>query len=316
MASIEAELADDPVHIPTTTPQPCRLSAAGNAALLKTKNLIPPLNSPTDGCISLPRATKTANSSPTPSTRKMPASDDSSLDKTLLEQIDRMIKASSKTVRSDIASLEASTSTKIDDISSKLSSRLSKAEKDLSQLGTQIAASREEVEGLRTQVSRHEASIPALVEAAVTAKLATAPNTNQVGRRPRQIPPGFAPGDGNRFSNAVKEERYWEARWSLQLWPVAGDDLRQGVADFLTEKLRCPPGRVSPLDLEVERVLARPDAPAQDQVVVKFPSVCLRDEIKSLRKNLSGHNRSVGMQLEPPYFCDPITRLSKDSRFN
>ena len=300
LASIEAELSDIPAHTPVTAPQPRRLSAAGNAALLKTKNLIPPLNSPTDRRISLPRASKSANS-PAP-TKKMPASDDTSRDKILLEQIDRMIKASSETVRSDIASLEASTSTKIDDLSSKLSSRLSKAEKDLSQLGTQIAASREEVERLKTQIDRHEASVPSLVEAAVTARLATAPNTSTIGRRPRQIPPGFAPGDGNRLSAAVREERYWEARRSLRLWPVTGEDLRQGVADFLMGKLRCPPGRVDLAELEVERVLARPDAPAQDQVVVKFPSVRLRDEIKSLGKNLGGHDRSVGMQLEPPDF--------------
>ena len=190
----------------------------------------------------------------------MPTTDDSSSDKTLLEQIDLMIKASSETVRSNIASMETSTSRKIDNLSSKLSSHLTKAEEDLSQLGIQIAASREDVKSLKTKVERQEASIPTLSEAAVATKLASVPSSNPIGRRPRQLPPGFAPGDGNRLSTAVREERYWEARRSLCLWLVVGNDLRQATIVFLIDKLRSPPGKFDPLDLEVERVLARPDA--------------------------------------------------------
>ena len=232
--------------------------------------------------------------------------DDTARDKSLLEQINAMIKASSNTVRNDIATSEVNTGRRIDDLSTKLNSRLAKAEKDLSQLANQIVASKEEVQDLKTRVLRQESSLPVLIEAAVTKKLDQAINgAPPGGRRPRQIPPQFAPNDGNSMRADVKEERYWEARRSLRVWPVVGDDLKMATIQFCVDKLRCPASRIEVSNIEVSRAIARPDAAAQDQVVVTFDSVRLRDEIKSLGKNLSGQTRSIGMQLEPPDYLRP-----------
>ena len=298
LASIEDEasfLSSQPAAAPT----PRRLSAANKAALLKAKNLIPPLNPPTDRRTSLPRASKIVSAVPAPTSKKMP--DDAARDKTLLEQIDLMIRASSDKVRNDIASLESSTSKKIDDLSNKLTSRLNKAEKDLSQLGIQIAETRQEVEELKTKNERREAHLHALVDEVVAKRLTSVPPpAGAIGRRPRQIPPQFGPNDGNSTPVDVKEERYWEARRSLRLWPITGENLCTAVLQFLTEKLLCPTGKVTEADFTVERVISRPGQAAQDQAVVKFGSVRLRDEIKSLGRNLSGQDRSIGMQLEPP----------------
>ena len=297
LASIEAEESFLDSQFPPTTPTPTpsrRYSASSRAAVLKAQNLIPPLNPPSDRRTSLPRASKIVAA--VPPKKKMPT-DDATRDKSLLEQIDLMIRTSSETVRKDIAGLESSTAKKIDDLSSKLSTRLAKAEKDLSQLGNQIASSRDELEALKTRAERQEASIPRMIEEAVAKKLSS---KDLPGRRPRQIPPVFGPNDGNRQQIEVKEERYWEARRSLRLWPVPGDDLPAAVMDFLSERLRCPRGKVSTADFETERVIARPDSSAQDQVIVRFISVRLRDEIKSLGKNLGGLDKTVGMQLEPP----------------
>ena len=293
LASIEDEASFLSGQPTTTAPTPRRLSAASKAALLKAKNLIPPLNLPSDRRASLPRATKIVAAVPLPA-NKMP--DDASRDKTLLEQIDLMIKSSSERVRKDIALLESNTAKKIDDLSTKLTSRLNKAEKDLSQLGIQVADTRQEIDTIRTRTERQEALLPSLVEEAVAKKLSSVP----AGRRPRQIPPPFTPRDSNSLPLDVREERYWEARKSLRLWPVKGETLTESVVRFLVEKLLCPIGKVSEADFTAERVISRPDNAVQDQVVVKFSSVRLRDEIKSLGKNLGGHDRTVGMQLEPP----------------
>ena len=231
LASIENE-ASFLSSQPATTPTPRRLSAASKAALLKAKNIIPPLNPPTDRRTSLPRATKIVTALPAPASKKMP--DDSTRDKTLLEQIDLMIKSSSDRVRSDIAALESNTSKKIDDLSSKLTSHLNKAEKDLSQLGIQIAETRQEVEELKTRNERREAQLHSFVDEAVAKKLTSGPfSTGTSGIRPRQIPPPFGPNDGNSAPADVKEERYWEAHKSLRLWPIAGENLGKAVLQFL-----------------------------------------------------------------------------------
>ena len=53
---------------------------------------------------------------------------------------------------------------------------------------------------------------------------------------------------------------------------------------------------------DVTKVVPRPDAEARDKVVVRFSSVRLRDEIKSLTQNLDGTDRLTGVQIEPPDF--------------
>lgn len=52
--------------------------------------------------------------------------------------------------------------------------------------------------------------------------------------------------------------------------------------------------------MEISKITSRPGADQQDQVVVKFASIRLRDEIKAMGRNLDGKDRKIGLQLEPP----------------
>ena len=301
LASIEAE-EDFLSGTPPVSGR--RLSAAGNAQALKSRNLIPPLNPTSDRRISLPHASKlvSATSPASPTVVNMPPTQDpNSKDKALLGQIELMIKASSDRVRQDIADFETSSSKRLDELSGKLTARLSKAETDLSKLGTQIAAARGDVDILKQKLDQTENALPDMIEAAVARKMIDSGPTPS-GRRPRPQAAPLALVDNSLPAINVKEARYWEARRSLRLSPVPGDDIALAVISFLTEKLRSPPGRLSARNFEASRVIGRPDSPAQDQVVVVFDTVRLRDEIKSLGRNLSGLGRSVGMQLEPPDF--------------
>ena len=204
-----------------------------------------------------------------------------------------MIKTSSERVRKDIADSENSTGRKIDELSSKLTTRLSKAEKTLTQLSTQIATSREEVETLRERMNMTEKLLPDIVDAAVAKRLArTAP-----GRRPRSGAP-----EEVQASADLKESRYWEARRTLKMWPIVGDNLPTAVLNFVTSTLGCPPGRLTESDFTATRALSRPGSLVQNQVLVRFRTASLRDEIKSLGKKLGGSDQGTGMQLDPPDF--------------
>ena len=96
------------------------------------------------------------------------------------------------------------------------------------------------------------------------------------------------------------EDKYWLARRTLRLWPVVGENVQKAVVSFLEEKLACPAGRVAEADFEAKRVYSPPDLTAQNQVVVTFSTIALRDEVKSMTKNLRGTDRNTGVQIEPP----------------
>ena len=102
--------------------------------------------------------------------------------------------------------------------------------------------------------------------------------------------------------STAEEEKYWVARRTLRVWPVPGEDrdLKSALLDFLATKLLCPPGRVTQTDFEVKRAYSPPEMTAQNQVIVTFATIALRDEIKSMARNLRGADRSVGIQIEPP----------------
>lgn len=163
----------------------------------------------------------------------------------------------------------------------------------LDQIDAMIKASsnrvRQDIAGLEISTGK---------KAAVAKKLETK-GTGKTERRPRQIPPTFSPNDNNHVPAERKEERYWEARRSLRMWPVIGEDLKKAVIQFLTEKMQCPIGRLAEDDINMKRTLSRPEANAQEQVRIKFSSVRLGDEFKALARNLAGQDK-VGVQLEPP----------------
>ena len=275
-----------------------RLSAAGSASKLKEKNLIPPLNTPTSRRVSLPRASKCVLiSAPAATNSKMPsekpqtaAQKDPSA--AILDRMETMFRG----LREDIGKSEANTGKKIDELSDRLSARLTRAEKDLSKLGTDMATTRQELDSLREKIDVQERSIPSLIEAAISSRPRQADPESRTGRRPR--------GLGNhRMTNVEKEEKYWDARASLRMWPITGPDTAAAVVNFISEKLQCPEGMVNITDIvAITKVVPRPGAEARDQVVARFSSVRLRDEIKALTRNLDGTDRLTGVQIEPPDF--------------
>ena len=211
--------------------------------------------------------------------------------------LDRM-EAMFKGLREDIAKSEGNTGKKIDELSHKLSTRLSKAEKDLSVLGAEVTATRGELDSLRSKIDNQQAAIPDMIETALQRKL-KARRTDKAD----PDPPGRRPRSLGVLDGGDKEEKYWDARASLRMWPIAGPDLASAVIEFLTSKLQCPPGMVDVTDVVgITKIVPRPCAYACDQVVVRFSSVRLRDEIKSLTRNLDGTDKLTGVQIEPPDF--------------
>ena len=281
-----------------------RLSAAGRASKLKEKNLIPPLNSPTDRRISLPRASKTPSNSPASSkkTVKPPLTNDMPTGKappepSVLEDIRSLISG----VRTDIASSEERMSKRFDDLSVKLSARIDKTEAELSSLGTQVARTRAEIEATRKRVDDRDKTLPQMIEQIVNQKLETGGRPTPRGGRGQAPRPLRAPDNSVERAHRSRdlEHKYYEARRSLRIWPVAGENLAVGVKEFLIEKLLCGED-VNLEECTIRRVNSASDSEVKNQVVVTFPSIAMRDEIKSLGRNLRGGGRATGLQIEPP----------------
>ena len=287
---------------PLSTPTaPRRLSAAGRAAQLKTGNLIPPLHTPSDRRISLPRAcAQKPVVSPSPSagsvSQDMPA--DKNGDRSALEELKGLIKG----LATDMARTEASMVQKIDDLSGQVSERLGKAETGIANLSKQVTDVKSELDSLKESNAEQDRRLPMLVERLVTKKLADSqsqPRGRGQAPRPLQRVEGTleVPSQHQRSNT---DDKYWEARRSLRIWPITGDDLKSAVMTFIKDKLLGPAGVLTPDNITVTRVLSPQGADAQDQVIVVFSSARLRDDIKALSRNLRGSGRGVGLQLEPP----------------
>ena len=218
-------------------------------------------------------------------------------DQALLDKLEQMISG----VRGDIAKSEANTAAridaKLDDLSSSLSTRLSGAEATLSSFGGEMSRMKGDLMAMRNKVDTQARSLSSVVENIVERKLAARPGVKP-GTSPRAIsaqpaPPAIAAN--NNFEN-----KYWQARRSLRIWPIPGPDLVASTMTFLHEKLRLPRGKVNPSDMEVVGVSSTSASEIVDQAIVTFGSVRLRDEVKSAARNLAGTDRKTGLQLEAP----------------
>ena len=320
-----------------STARPRRLSAARGATYLKDKSLIParpgrnrklsltgPAPTPVaptpveDGCdnVSLPAAVDPETSPRGPVTRsgrkrkltggdavdrkaKMAGNRSQSSGLGLDEDpvLQRMA-AMFKEVRGDIAKSEESTvrqiDKKIEGLSTKLTTRLDRAENDLSKLGSQVADTRSEMEIMR---GRTESSVAAMQKRidAIQKQLAPVPPTSgRTSPGPRLTGANAAPIG----TSARNEERYWNARRSLRIWPCRGPDYDKSVREFLGIMLKMAADRISSMEFTVSSL--PPLREQVDQVVVTFVTVAQRDEVKALSRNLAGHDRSAGTQIEPP----------------
>ena len=218
----------------------------------------------------------------------------------VLEQLREMLKEM-KEVREDVKRSDTNTSTKIDTLSIKVTDRLNKAELSVKCLSQDMAAVKADLSMVKKKADDSK-RIEKIVGDLVDKKL-RAPPPREGLRRPR---PPFLTGanlvPALRGPESGREEDYLLARRSLKLWPVVGESLKAAVVEFLESKLLLPSGRIAPDSLSVTEVYSPPDAPAQNQVLVRFDNARMRDEVKALGKNLNGRDQTIGIQIEVPDF--------------
>ena len=274
-----------------------RLSAAGSATKLKDKALIdarPPLTRlsfserpPATSIFDPPEPVHT--STPAPRKRKMSSDSDSADGKrrrskkgdgSLLREITALIKGSEERMVGKIDE-------KIDVMTDKLTKRLDNAEKDVKKMGRNLKELKGEVVSLSSQVERDKESLPALVEKMVADKVAG------MGRpQPRR-----QPSTDRRQSSEDKQDKYYEARRSLRIWPLM--DLSEDVVrDFLVTKLGLSQARSEALDFRSKRLASSRRGDPEYQALVTFSDSRQRDEVKSCARNLV--DRTVGVQMDPP----------------
>ena len=205
-------------------------------------------------------------------------------DKAILDRLESMITG----VRSDIAKSEANTAaridSKLDDLSVKLTGRLSSAESTLATLGSDVARMQNDILTMKKKSDVQARSLSTVVEDIVARKLVANP-----------APPRPTTSTATSF-----EQKYWEARRSLRIWPISGPNLVDSLLDFFHGRLKLQPGRIRREEVSISPVTSAGPASVRDQVVVVFDTIRARDEVKSAARNLGGSDRSVGLQLEAP----------------
>lgn len=186
---------------------------------------------------------------------------------------------------------------KINRLAASLETRLERSEKAVADAQSEIA---------RICADTGEGNLRRLVNDA----LSDAGGGDTLGRRPRKA--GRAPGAMPRTrsespptagpsSNSSRDDRFWEARKQLRVWPVPHDkDLHVGTLNFLREKLKVADSKLEHIHFVVKPINSRPTNEAQDQVIITYDSIRTRDEIRAKASNLDGRDRKVGCQLEPP----------------
>ena len=221
----------------------------------------------------------------------------STTDSAVLDQLKEMMKEV-REVREDVNRAEVGTAARIDSLSKKMTDRLNKAELGVKCLSKDVAAVKSDIVRVRKTAAEESVRLEKLIGETVEKKLGTRPD---LGRRPRTsrtlTGANLIPLDGpNR-----REDDYMSARKSLKIWPVVGPDLADAAIAFMVTRLTMKPGRIDPATLKVTELQTGPDSSIKSQVLVEFPSVRLRDEVKALARNLKG-SADAGIQMEVPDF--------------
>ena len=98
-----------------------------------------------------------------------------------------------------------------------------------------------------------------------------------------------------------REERFWECRMSLRLWPVQGAT-RESLCGYLTDKLRMDEAFVRD-DLGEVKIRKHLDPRGnKHEVYVTFETKEIRDAIKAKAHHLADHPDTAGMRLHLPNF--------------
>ena len=106
--------------------------------------------------------------------------------------------------------------------------------------------------------------------------------------------------DSNMDGERRRENKFWQCRRSLRLWPIKRVDVT-GVKEFLMEKLdmdeRFVEHDMGPV--VVRRSVERKQK-NKDEVCVEFENKQIRDLIKAQGPNLAKHREEAGMRLQIP----------------
>ena len=96
-----------------------------------------------------------------------------------------------------------------------------------------------------------------------------------------------------------QEERFWECRRSLRLWPVPGAT-REKLEDYLEKRLGLDKDMLQDAgEVRIRRVIEKKPK-YKDEVVVTFEDKAVRDTIKSQAYKLADHREEAGMRLHVP----------------
>ena len=176
-----------------------------------------------------------------------------------------------------------------------------------------MESTREAVGRIETRLERNEASIVNLEkrvergEREITGKIASEV-AKQVGAASNMPGPS---ADATTKTRLDKHEKaYHFCRRSLKLWPIEGDQLEDGVRNFLKTQLGLSDGRIRALGSIEATALPGRLAKEKKEILATFETREDRDSIKANGISLAG-KRNVGMSIHVPgYLMDNLVALN------
>ena len=112
-----------------------------------------------------------------------------------------------------------------------------------------------------------------------------------------------------------REDKFWECRRTLRIWPVRGDS-REDVVDFLAYKL----GLDWQFDDEMGEVVVKkvrdPKRKVEGEVAVTFESKEVRDMVEAQAHNLDKYGEEAGMRLQIPNYLQKDFRVLMNLAYN
>ena len=96
-----------------------------------------------------------------------------------------------------------------------------------------------------------------------------------------------------------QDERFWECRRSLRLWPVPNGS-KASLKEYLTSKLEFEDGFLDDVGEVTIKKVVKKKPKYKDEVVVTFEEKAVRDAVKAQAHKLADHRETAGMRLQIP----------------
>ena len=109
--------------------------------------------------------------------------------------------------------------------------------------------------------------------------------------------------DDTQNIKKIEEKEFLEARKSMKMWPVPGEekDLQDACRNFMRNTLDVPNDTADQIGIEsIRRVQQARRSRVENEILVKFASIEERDVIQSFAPNLSRSNGNAGVRLDIP----------------